>query len=247
MDFAGKAITLTGAGAGIGEATALRLGRLGAAVVVSDLQIDRAERVARAIERAGGKAAPMRVDARLEADADALVAFALAKFGRLDGAVNNAGTGHKTARIHQVPTSDWAFVTELTLNGVFFGMRAQLRHFVGVGGGAIVNIASGAGLKGASGQSSYTASKHGVIGLTKTAAIEYIRDNIRVNAVAPGLVDTEVTQVLSQERRNAIQPGGRPARPEEIANAVVWLLSDEASFVSGSTLLVDAAALQKNA
>lgn len=247
MDFTRKVITLTGAGAGIGAATARRLGSLGAAVVVSDLRLERAEQIAGAIEQGGGVAAPMRVDARREEDADALVAFALERFGRLDGAVNNAGVGHKTARLHEVPTSDWAAVTDLTLTGVFFGMRAQLRHFVTVGGGAIVNIASGAGLKGASGQSSYTAAKHGVIGLTKTAAIEYIRDNIRVNAVAPGLVDTEITKVLPQERRNAIQPGGRPARPEEIANAVVWLLSDEASFVSGSTLLVDAAALQKNA
>lgn len=244
-DFSGKVFSVTAAGAGIGAAIARRLAALGAAVVVSDVIRARALAVANSIQEAGGHAAAIAVDVRLEADADALVAFSLDCFGRLDGAVNNAGLGHAMTRLHEVPTADWDLVTSVTLDGVFFGMRAQLRHFVASGGGVIVNTASGAGLKGGAGQSSYVAAKHGVVGLTKTAAIEYIRDNIRVNAVAPGLVNTEITKVLPQEVRESLQPGGRAADPIEIANAVVWLLSDEASFVSGTILLVDAAGMQR--
>jgi NAD(P)-dependent dehydrogenase (short-subunit alcohol dehydrogenase family) len=142
----------------------------------------------------------------------------------------------------------WDRIHSVDLRGLFFGMRAELKHFLGSGGGAIVNTASGAGLKAAPGQGAYVAAKHGVIGLTKQAAIEYVTDGIRVNAVAPGLVATP--QFLSypedaQKMYSAMQPGGRPAEPIEIANAIAWLLSDEASFVSGETLLVDAAQAQR--
>ncbi|BBY46697.1 short chain dehydrogenase (plasmid) [Mycolicibacterium arabiense] len=244
-NFAGKAFIVTGAGSGIGRATALRLSREGGRVVVGDLDADSARRVAAEIADAGGTAHPLTIDVRLESDADALVQCALEEFGRLDGAVNNAGAAHVGARLHEIATENWRHVTGVVLDGVFFGMRAQLRHFCSLRAGVIVNVSSLAGYKAGYGQGSYVAAKHGVIGLTRQAGLEYIRDGIRVNAVAPGLVDTPIVGVLTDDMKATIQPGGKAGRPEQIANAIVWLLSDEASFVAGETMLVDAAALQK--
>jgi NAD(P)-dependent dehydrogenase (short-subunit alcohol dehydrogenase family) len=184
-----------------------------------------------------------------ETDADGLVRFALDTFGRFDGAVNNAGVGQRVpTRIHELDTEAWDRIHTIDLRGLFFCVRAQLQHFLSSGGGVIVNLASAAGLKAEPGLGAYVAAKHGVIGLTKSAAIEYAADNIRVNAVAPGIV---VTPGLSRsihgdpQQLSSRQPGGRAAQPIEIANAIAWLLSDEASFVSGDTLLVDAALAQK--
>jgi NAD(P)-dependent dehydrogenase (short-subunit alcohol dehydrogenase family) len=248
MTFSGKVIIVTGAGSGIGEAAAKKLAADGASVVVADVDTPGATRVVAEIEAAGGIAAFVRVDVSQESDADALVAFAVERFGRLDGAINNAGVGQPVQRLHEMDTSAWDRIHSIDLRGVFFCMRAELSHFLANGGGRIVNTASGAGLKATPGQGAYVAAKHGVIGLTKQAAIEYVTDNIRVNAVAPGLVATPQFRSFPEDAQalySAMQPGGRPAEPNEIANAMVWLLSDEASFVSGETLLVDAAQAQK--
>lgn len=248
MRFTGRVYAVTGSGSGIGEAIAKKLAGEGASVVVADLDEEGGRRVVADIEADGGTAAFVRINVAEEDDADALIEFATTTFGRLDGAVNNAGVGQPVQRLHEMDTAAWDRIHSVDLRGVFFCMRAELKHFLANGGGVIVNTASGAGLKAAPGQGSYVAAKHGVIGLTKQAAIEYIGENIRVNAVAPGLVATPQFRSYPQEDQemySAMQPGGRPAEPVEIANAMAWLLSDEASFVSGETVLVDAAQAQK--
>ncbi|WP_167133320.1 SDR family NAD(P)-dependent oxidoreductase [Paramicrobacterium chengjingii] len=248
MRFSDRVFAITGAGSGIGESAAKKLAADGAHVVVADFDAANGERVVAEIADAGGTAAFVKVNVAEEADAVALVDFVVSTFGRLDGAINNAGVGQPVQRIHEMDTAAWDRIHSVDLRGVFLCMRAQLKQFLDSGGGTIVNTASGAGLKAAPGQGSYVAAKHGVIGLTKQAAIEYVTDNIRVNAVAPGLVATPQFRSYpkeDQEMYSAMQPGGRPAEPEEIANAMAWLLSDEASFVSGETLLIDAAQAQK--
>jgi NAD(P)-dependent dehydrogenase (short-subunit alcohol dehydrogenase family) len=184
----------------------------------------------------------------VEGQAEALVRYALETYGRLDGAINNAGVGQHVTRLHELSTADWDRVHSIDLRGVFLCMRAEIAHFLTVGGGVIVNTASGAGLKAPPGQGGYVAAKHGVVGLTKQAAIEYVSDNIRVTAIAPGLVATPQFRSYPQEAQEmytALQPGGRAAEPEEIANVMAFLLSDDASFVSGEVVLVDAAQSQK--
>lgn len=239
---------MTGAGSGIGEAIAKRIARDGGNVVVADVVDDGAERVVAEIREAGGSAASVRIDVAIEGEADRMVAFALETFGGLHGAVNNAGVGQRVAKLHEMTAADWDRIHTIDLRGVFFCMRAEIQHFLTAGSGVIVNTASGAGLKAAPGQAGYVAAKHGVIGLTKQAAIEYVTDGIRVNAVAPGLVATPQFRSYpadAQAMYSAMQPGGRPAEPDEIANVMAFLLSDEASFVSGETVLVDAAQAQK--
>jgi hypothetical protein len=246
MRFTDKVLAVTGGGSGIGEATVRKLAEGGASVVIADLDDVGGKRVAAEVTDAGGDATFVHIDVSNEPDADALVQFGLDTFGRFDGAVNNAGVGGPVQRIHELDTGAWDRVQGINLRGLLFCMRAELKHFLSSGSGVIVNVTSVAGLKAVPGQGSYVAAKHGVIGLTKQAAIEYVTDNIRVNAVAPGLVATPLTApALVDAKKLSMQPGGRLAKPVEIANAIAWLLSDEASFVSGETLLVDAALLQK--
>jgi NAD(P)-dependent dehydrogenase (short-subunit alcohol dehydrogenase family) len=247
MRFTDKVYAITGAGSGIGEAAAKKVAEGGGSIVVADVDDAGGARVVSEIEAAGGKAAFVHVDVSAEGDADAMIAFAVDTFGRLDGAINNAGVGQPVKKIHEMTVGDWDRIHSIDLRGAFLCMRAEIQYFLSNGGGAIVNTASGTGLKAAPGQGGYVAAKHGVIGLTKQAAIEYVKDGIRVNAVAPGLVATPQFRSYpadAQEMYSALQPGGRPAEPEEIANVMAFLLSDEASFVSGDTILVDAAFMQ---
>src|SRR5699024_10163130 len=248
MNLTARVSAVTGAGSGIGEAAAKKLASDAASVVVADFDRAGGERVVQEIEAVGGTAAFIKIDVAAEEDAQALVDFTVSTYGRLDGAINNAGVGQPVQRLHEMDMAAWDRIHTVDLRGVFLCMRAQLVHFLAAGSGVIVNTASGAGLKAAPGQGAYVAAKHGVVGLTKQAAIEYITDNIRVNAVAPGLVATPQFRSYpqaDQEMYAAMQRGGRPAEPEEIANTMAWLLSDEASFVSAETLLVDAAQAQK--
>ncbi|MDT5359645.1 MAG: hypothetical protein QOC69_1407 [Mycobacterium sp.] len=249
MRFADRVFAVTGGGAGIGEATVRKLAEDGANVVIADLDDQAGNQLATEVTAASGHAAFVHIDVSEEPDADALVRFALDTFGRFDGAVNNAGVGQRAPRrIHELDTGAWDRVHAIDLRGLFFCVRAELTHFLSSGGGVIVNLASAAGLKAEPGLGAYVAAKHGVIGLTKSAAIEYAADNIRVNAVAPGRVATAgLSRSISGDAPKlyaARQPGGRAAQPAEVANAIAWLLSDEASFVSGDTLLVDAALAQ---
>jgi len=243
----GKAGLVTGAASGIGRACAIRLAQEGGAVVVSDLESARAggEETVATIAGEGGTAEFFPCDVVVEEQHEALVARVVEQHGRLDFAVNNAGIG-----VHglfaDTSTEDFDRVIAVNLRGTFLGMKHQIRQMLANGGGAIVNTASNAGVQAVKYLTAYTASKHGIVGLTKNAAVEYANDGIRVNAVCPAAIETALAQGISEERRQQImfpQALKRFGRPEEVAAAVAWLCSDEASFVTGVPMPVDAGSL----
>jgi NAD(P)-dependent dehydrogenase (short-subunit alcohol dehydrogenase family) len=243
----GKAGLVTGAAAGIGRACAVRLGAEGGLVVVSDLESSRAggEETVAAIREAGGTADFFPCDVAVEGDCEALVRHVVERHGRLDFAVNNAGIAFH-GLFADTPTEDFDRVIAVDLRGVFLGMKHQIRQMLRDGGGAIVNMASNAGVQAVKYLTAYTAAKHGVVGLTKCAAIEYAENGIRVNAVCPGAIHTSLADGISEERLAQIvfpQALRRLGRPEEVAAAVAWLCSDESSFVTGVPLPVDAGSL----
>ena len=240
----GKAGLVTGAASGIGRACAIRFAQEGAAVVVSDLESSRegGEDTVRTIVEAGGTAEFFPCDVSQSEDNRALVARVVESYGKLDFAHNNAGIGvHKP--FHETTDEDFDRVIAVNLRGTFLGMKHQIAQMLSAGGGAIVNTSSNAGLMAVVGLSAYTASKHGILGLTKNAAVEYADDGIRVNAVCPGAIMTPLMSDLPPERAAEIlapQAMTRPGDPAEVAAAVVWLCSDDASFVTGVGLPVDA-------
>jgi len=241
----GKVALVTGAGSGIGRATARAFARRGARVLVSDVAVEAGEETVKLIAGASGVARFVRADVASEADVERLIAAALSAYGRLDCAHNNAGVPGAEAKTADYPQADWDRVIAVNLTGVWLCMKHEIRQMLAQGGGAIVNTASVAGLQGFARYSAYTASKHAVVGLTKTAALEYARSGIRVNAVCPGYIRTGMTQPMLdrhpglEERVSSIEPLGRIGRPEEIAETVVWLCSDAASFVTGLAMPVD--------
>jgi NAD(P)-dependent dehydrogenase (short-subunit alcohol dehydrogenase family) len=240
----GKVVLVTGAASGIGRATAVALAREGARLVLGDAAAA-GEDTARAARALGAAATFLTADVTRPSDVDELVACALASHGRLDCAVNNAGIEGALRETADYPEETFARVIEVNLVGVWRCLRAEIPVMRRGGGGAIVNMSSAAGLVGAGGLSAYAAAKHGVVGLTRSAAIEYAKAGIRVNAVCPGLIDTPMVDRLSVEVPTlrdallAMKPMGRLGRPEEVAEAVVWLCSDAASFVTGHALAVD--------
>lgn len=247
MSFQNKVAVVTGGASGIGEATARLLAARGASVMVADVTDDAGERVVAEIKSAGGAAAFHHVDVSDAASTQDLVDRAVATFGDLHLAANIAGIGQPPSRLHDMDEAVWDRIMGIDLKGVWLCMRAQLNYFLANGGGAIVNMASGAGLKAIPGQPAYAAAKAGVISLSQQAALEYARDGIRVNAVAPGLIDTPAVASLPAEIRAqyaAGQPSGQLGRPVDVAHTVAWLLSDEAAYVSGTTHLVDGAWFQ---
>ena len=243
----GKAAIVTGGASGIGRATALAFAREGARVLVQDRAEAGAQETVGLINAAGGQAVSIGGDVTSEADVAAMVHKALAGFGRIDCAFNNAGiaptaVGPAPQRTHELSLESWNRLIDINLTGVFLCIKHQVPAMLAQGGGAIVNTASVAGLVGLPTAPAYVASKHGVIGLTKTAAMEYARDGIRVNAVCPGYVLTPMTQDGAARRGEELLdkvPMHRLGRPEEIAEAVVWMCSDRASFVTGSFYTVD--------
>ena len=244
--LAGKIALVTGGGSGIGRASALAFAREGAQVIVADTDAAGGEETLAQIRQAGGDGLAIRADVTDAADVAALVERAVAAYGRLDCAHNNAGIEGPRAALHEYPEEAWDRVLAVNLTGVWRCMRREIRQMLAQGGGAIVNTASVAGLIGSSsGICAYNASKHGVVGLTKTAALEYARRGIRVNAVCPGLVETPMLGRLFggdaalAERFAATQPTGRYATPEEVAAAVVWLCSDAAAYVTGLAMPID--------
>jgi NAD(P)-dependent dehydrogenase (short-subunit alcohol dehydrogenase family) len=247
----GKVGLVTGGASGIGRATCEAFAREGARVMVGDLDARGAEETARAICDAGGEAESRSVDVTREDQVEALVAAAVERFGRLDCALNNAGISGTAGPLQQIALEDFRRTLDVNLVGVFLCMKHEIRAMQGQGSGAIVNTASGAGVIATPALSPYCASKHGILGLTKTAALENARTGIRINAVLPGSTDTPMLRASmgdNPEIEKLVlrgQPGGRLGRPEEIAEAVVWLCSDRASFVTGDSMLVDGGAVAR--
>lgn len=243
--FTGKVAFVTGGGNGIGRATALAFAREGASVVVADVSEENNRETARLIEEIGGQALAVTCNVTRAEDVRNALDKTIEKFGRLDIAFNNAGVEQKKAATAELEEEEWNRIVDTNLRGVFLCMKYEIPLILKQGGGAIVNTSSGAGIIGVAYGAAYVASKHGLIGLTKSTALEYAKSNIRVNAVCPGYIETEMmdrfTGGTSEGREKVIaeEPIGRMGKPEEVAAAVIWLSSDAASFVTGHSLVVD--------
>jgi NAD(P)-dependent dehydrogenase (short-subunit alcohol dehydrogenase family) len=241
----GRVGIVTGAASGIGRASALVLAREGATVVVSDIAEDGGEETVHLIKQSRGDARFIRCDVGDKKDAEALVEQTIQAYGRLDWAFNNAGISGPIAPTAEYSDEAWDKVINIDLSGVFYCMRAELRHMAKQGKGAIVNTASICGLVAIPNIVAYQAAKHGVVGMTKGAALEYAKAGIRVNAVCPGYIDTPIMDPLQaavpewREIAVAQEPIGRMGQPLEIGEAVAWLCSDAASFVTGVAMPVD--------
>ena len=247
----GKTALITGAATGIGRAAAILFAREGARVVAADVDRQRGEEAVDVIRKAGGVASFVHADVSQESDVAALIAQCLSRFGRLDCALNNAGVAGPTAPLHEISLVDWERTLAVNLAGVFLCMKHEITAMRAQGSGAIVNTSSGAGIVAAPGMAPYCASKHGILGLTKTAAVENAAFGIRVNAICPGATDTpmmQATLAIDPSVRKMIlksMPGGRLGEAAEVAEAALWLCSDRASFVSGAAMLVDGGAVAR--
>jgi NAD(P)-dependent dehydrogenase (short-subunit alcohol dehydrogenase family) len=249
MEFEGKVALVTGAAGGIGRASALAFAEKGAKVVVADVQADQGAETVRMIEEKGDEAIFVRADVSKSADVQALVSKTVKKFGHLDYAVNNAGIGGANAPTAEYPEEDWNRIIGVNLTGVWLCMKYEIPEMLKQGKGVIVNTASTMGLTGLSLVCGYVAAKHGVVGLTKVAAMEYAAQGIRVAAICPGFVETPMMDEAAAiggvpkedfyKALGSFSSAKRVGRPEEIANAVVWLCSEGASYVTGSTLVAD--------
>ena len=245
QDLDGKAALVTGGASGIGRATVELLAARGAEVLVADLDEGKGADTVAAVQALGGRATFRRVDVTVPAEITAMVGAVVDAFGRLDIAVNNAGRTGTYAALADQQLEDWNTTLAVNLTSVFLSLQAEVPAMLANGGGAIVNTSSGAGLMGFANLPAYVASKHGVVGLTKSVALELARSNVRVNAVCPGSVRTPMLEGFTGGDEQAllgmgkIQPIGRLGTPAEIAEAIVWLCSDASSFVTGVALPVD--------
>ncbi|AEN13877.1 MULTISPECIES: SDR family NAD(P)-dependent oxidoreductase [unclassified Streptomyces] len=241
-EFAGKVALVTGGASGIGLALSRRLAASGASVVVADYHADSARKAADELRATGAQATAVALDVTDPASVEAGVRSAVDAFGVLHLAVNNAGIGGPSQPTGAYGVEDWDRVVATNLSGVFYSMRYELPALLEAGGGAIVNISSILGTNGFAGSPAYVAAKHGVVGLTKTAALEYADRNIRINAVGPGFIDTPLLRDTDGPARDhliSLHPAGRLGTSEEVAELAAFLLSDRASFIHGSYHLVD--------
>lgn len=244
----GKVAIITGAAKGIGKSTALLFAKEGAKVVVSDIDVENGKSVVKKIGEDGGQAVFVKADASDPKDHEMLVKKTVEAFGKLDIAVNNAGIGGPLAKTADYPIDGWDDVIKLNLSGVFYGTKYQIAEMLKNGGGSIVNITSILGQVGTANSPAYVAAKHGIVGLTKTAAVEYAKENIRVNSVGPGYIKTPLLDGLDDETLEYIvglHPIGRLGKPGEVAELILWLASDKASFVTGNYYAVDGGYLAK--
>lgn len=242
--FDGKVAIVTGGGSGIGEAACHLYAREGAKVVVSDLNEKRGNEVAQAIQKSKGDAIFVRADVSSPGDCQAMVEATLEKYGRLDIAFNNAGIGGEANLTADYSIEGWQKVIEVNLSSVFYCMKYEIPAMLDAGGGAIVNMASILGTAGFENSPAYVAAKHGVVGLTKTAAMEYSKQGIRINSVGPGFIRTPLISDLEEQEQTrnfliSLHPVGRLGEAEEVAELVIWLSSEKASYVMGAYYPID--------
>jgi NAD(P)-dependent dehydrogenase (short-subunit alcohol dehydrogenase family) len=242
-DFSGKVAFVTGAASGIGEAVARQLAERGAKVVIADLKLDAAQALADAIKASGGEAAAVAVDVGQSDAVEKAIQFTVDTYGKLDVAVNNAGIGGAPAPLGDYSFEDWHKVIDVNLHSVFYSMKFEIAAMLKSGGGAIVNMASILGTNGFANAPAYVTAKHGVVGMTKAAAIDYAKKGIRVTAVGPGFIETPLLGSATPKEvfdgLRALHPLGRLGQPEEVAALTLFLLSDAASNITGSYHLVD--------
>ncbi len=240
--FAGKVAFITGAASGIGRATAIAFAAEGARVAVLDRTEDALTETADAVRKAGAEVLVIACDVSQPEQVETAVSRVVETFGQLDIAFNNAGVENKAAPVHEIELAEWDRILDINLRGTFVCMKHELAQMVQQGSGVIVNTSSGAGVRGVAGGASYTASKHAIIGLTKAAALDYAKQNIRVNAVLPGNIETPMMDRFTDgdiQKAIDLEPVGRLGKPEEIADAVLWMSADLGAFVTGAAVSVD--------
>lgn len=240
--FEGKTAFITGAASGIGRATAIAFAAEGARVVITDRVEAALQETAERVKAAGGEVLTITCDVSNPDDVSAAVAKAVKAFGRVDCAFNNAGVENKAAPLHEIKLEEWDRVLDINLRGTFICMKHEIAQMLNQGGGVVVNTSSGAGIRGVAGGASYAASKHAIIGMTKSAALDYAKQKIRVNAVLPGNIATPMMDRFTQgdiQKAIDLEPVGRLGKPDEIAEAVLWMCSDLGGFVTGASIVVD--------
>jgi NAD(P)-dependent dehydrogenase (short-subunit alcohol dehydrogenase family) len=240
--FEGKTAFITGAASGIGRATAVAFAAEGARVVVTDRVEAALQETAEYVKESGGEVLAIACDVSKPEEIEAAVAQAVNTFGRIDCAFNNAGVENKATPLHEIELEEWDRILSINLRGTFVCMKHEIAQMVRQDGGVVVNTSSGAGIRGVAGGASYAASKHAMIGMTKSAALDYAKQNIRVNCVLPGNIATPMMDRFTGgdiQKAIDLEPVGRLGKPEEIAEAVLWMCSDLGGFVTGASIVVD--------
>ena len=240
--FTNKVAFITGAASGIGRATAIAFAAEGASVAITDRSADALQAVEKTIRNAGGEVLALSCDVSAPDQVQPAIKQVVEEFGRLDVAFNNAGVENKAAPVHEIDLAEWDRIININLRGCFTCMKYELAQMVKQGSGVVVNTSSGAGIRGVEGGAAYSASKHAIIGLTRSAALDYAKQNIRVNAVLPGNIETAMMDRFTGgniQKAIDLEPVGRLGKPEEIAEAVLWMASDLGGFVTGAATVID--------